>query len=211
MIRSFIKSFLKHTWHLFVNGLLTLLPIAITFSVFSFSLKLLKTWLAPLHYLQEKIPFLQSIPHDEIIIAIALIFLAGIFLKSLIIRSFIELFETMLEQIPFVRPLYTGVKQLVSAFSPSDTLTFQQVVLIEFPQKGMFSVGFQTSEIAPEIAPDKQDTYYNVFIPTTPNPTTGFFVMAKRKDFKPVNLTTQEAMALIMSGGIVQPKRYKAQ
>ena len=117
----------------------------------------------------------------------------------------------MLEQIPFVRPLYTGVKQLVSAFSPSDTLTFQQVVLIEFPQKGMFSVGFQTSEIAPEIAPDKQDTYYNVFIPTTPNPTTGFFVMAKRKDFKPVNLTTQEAMALIMSGGIVQPKRYKPQ
>lgn len=209
MIKRFFSYMFGQIWSVFINGLLTLLPIAITLSVFSFSFKMVKSWLAPLRIFQESIPYLSDIPEAEIFLAFALIFLAGIFLKSFIIRSIIELFELLLEQVPLVRPVYAGVKQLVAAFSPTDTMTFQQVVLVEFPRPGIYSIGFQTSEVLKELSPNPDETYYSIFIPTTPNPTTGYFIMAKKQEFKTVDLTTQEAMALIISGGIIQPKRYK--
>lgn len=207
MISSLITKIADKVWTLFLNGLLTLLPITITFGIFSFSVKLLNGWLAPLRNI--KIPYFESIPHGEILLVIGIIFFAGLVLKSFILRSLLELFEFTVSSIPIVRPVYTGVKQLVHAFSPSDTQTFKQVVLVEFPRKGCYSVGFLTSEIAKELSPTQDEPYYNIFIPTTPNPTTGFFIIFTKKDFMSVNITTEEAMALIISGGIIQPSRFK--
>lgn len=209
MIRQFFNKLISTIWSFFLNGLLTLLPITITFGIFSFTFKLLKSWLAPLRTCHECVPYLKDIPHAEIFLAIGFIFFAGIVLKSFIIRSLINFVERIVEHVPLVHPVYTGVKQLVKAFSPDDALTFKQVVLVEFPRPGMFSIGFQTSELAKELSPDTQHIFYNVFIPTTPNPTTGYFIVVKKQDFRPVNLTTQEAMALIISGGIIQPERYE--
>ena len=76
---------------------------------------------------------------------------------------------------------------------------------VEFPRLGVYSVGFLTSEVQKEIAPDQNQTYYNVYIPTTPNPTTGFFVVMTKDQFKHANITRQDAIALIISGGILQP------
>ena len=207
MISSLIKKIADKVWTVFLNGLLTLLPITITFGIFSFSIKLLNGWLAPIR--QLKAPYLEKIPHGEILLVIAIIFFAGLVLKSFILQSLFELFEFTVSSIPIVRPVYTGVKQLVHAFSPSDTQTFKQVVLVEFPRKGCYSVGFLTSEIAKELSPTQDEPYYNIFIPTTPNPTTGFFIIFTKKDFMPVDITTEEAMALIISGGIIQPARFK--
>lgn len=209
MIRTIFSKFFGFIWSLFINGLITLLPITITIAVFSFSFRLIKGWLAPLTQLQCKIPYLNCIPHAEIILAFLIIFAAGIILKSFIMQSLMNLFESILEYVPLVRPVYTGVKQLVNAFSPHDDLSFKQVVLVEFPRPGLYSIGFQTTELAPELSPDKEHHFYNVFIPTTPNPTTGYFAIVRTKDIKPIDLTTQEAMALIISGGIVQPERFK--
>lgn len=208
MIRKIIEKSINFIWSLFLNGLLTLLPITITLAIFNVTFKLLKNWLSPLIQLEEHIPYFNTLPHAEFLLALIIIFLAGVFLKSFVIRSLLELFEMILEYVPLVRPVYTGIKQLVSAFSPTD-MTFQQVVLVEFPRPGIYSIGFQTSQLAKELSPDPDQTFYSIFIPTTPNPTTGYFVVVKEQDFKPVGLTTQEAMALIISGGIVQPKRYK--
>jgi uncharacterized membrane protein len=208
MIRRFFSFIFGHIWSLFINGLLTLLPITITLGLFSFTFRLIKGWLAPLRDFQDQVPYLKDIPHAEIILAFAVIFIAGVVLKSFIIRSVVEVFEMLVEQVPLVRPVYTGIKQLVTAFSPKDTMTFKQVVLVEFPRNGLYSIGFQTTQMAKELAPDPEHVFYNIFIPTTPNPTTGYFVVVKKQDFKPIDLTTQEAMALIISGGIVQPKRY---
>lgn len=208
MIRRFFSFIFEQIWSLFINGLLTLLPITMTIALFSFTFRLIKTGLAPLQQFQSKIPYLKEIPHAEIIIAFAIIFIAGLIFKSFIMRSMLNLFETFVEKVPLVRPVYSGLKQLVSAFSPNDKLSFKQVVLVEFPRPGVYSIGFQTTELAKELSPDPDHVFYNVFIPTTPNPTTGYLAVVKKSDFKPLNLTTQEAMALIISAGIVQPPRY---
>lgn len=209
MIHSTIKKGIKFIWSLFMNGLLTLLPIAITVGVVSFFLGLLKKFFAPLRAFKNAIPYLGKIPHAEFIIGIGLIFAAGIFLRSFVIRYVFGMLESIVSHVPLVRLVYRSVKQLVSAFSPDDTHSFRQVVLVEFPRPGIYSIGFQTTKLSPDIAPDKDRQYYNVFLPTTPNPTTGYFLIVREGDFRVVDLTTQEAMALIISGGIVQPDRCK--
>jgi len=207
MVMKFLRSIVSFVWHLFVNGLLTLLPLTITFGLFSFSFKLLKGLLSPLKTID--IPFLSSIPHAELLLALGIIIICGIVFKSIVVRSLLELFEFLLEQVPLVRPVYMGVKQLVHAFSPSDDHSFQEVVLVEFPRKGMYSIGFQTSQLPKELSPKQDDNHYSIFVPTTPNPTTGYFIIVQKDEIKKLDLTTQEAMALIISGGIVQPHRFK--
>jgi uncharacterized membrane protein len=207
MIMKMIRSAISFVWNLFLNGLITLLPLTITFGLFSFSFRLIKGWLSPLRTIN--IPFLSSIPHAEIFFALGIIFLVGVIFKSIVVKSIMELFEFFLEQVPLIRPVYTGIKQLVQAFSPTNHHSFKNVVLIEFPRKGVYSIGFQTSELVDELSPNKKITYFNIFVPTTPNPTTGYFVVVQKEEIKILDLTTQEAMALIISGGIVQPHRFK--
>ena len=206
MIRKQCKKMIEYLTHLFLTGLFTLLPITITIGIFSFSFKLITGWLEPLTII--KIPYLDIIPHSEILIFIGAILFAGLVLKSLVLKSCIEIGEQLLSQVPIVRTIYTGVKQLISAFSPNNNETFKKVVLVRFPQKETYSIGFLTSELPKELTPDPTTKLYNIFIPTTPNPTTGFFLIVKREDFTPINLTTQEAMALIISGGIILPKQF---
>ena len=83
--------------------------------------------------------------------------------------------------------------------------SFKHVVLIEFPRKDIYSIGFMTSEVPAQLSPNKNHTYYNIFLPTTPNPTAGFFLMVDKNNVQITNLSRQEAMALIMSGGIILP------
>ena len=200
-----INKYIDRLGKVFINGLVTLLPITITFGLLSFSFSLLKSWLAPLARID--IPFV-TIPHAEIVLIVVVVFLAGLFLKTLIARSLVEVFEKIIDKMPIVSPIYTGIKQLVHAFSPSDNVSFKQVVLVEFPRQGVYSLGFLTAEITYSIA-NQQQPMYNVFVPTTPNPTTGFFLIITKDEFVPIDLTTQEAMALIISGGIIQPERFK--
>lgn len=205
--QTFLSGFYNVIKSFFINGLLTLLPIVITLTFFSFTFRLIKSWLAPLQELD--IPYINIIPHGEIILVLMLVFAAGVILRSFIIQSILDLFELLLSNIPIIYPVYTGVKQLVHAFSPGGKETFKQVVLVEFPLKGTYSLGFLTCEMKKELAPNKEEPFYNIFVPTTPNPTTGYFVVMPQKNFVTVDLTTEEAMALIISGGIIQPDRFK--
>jgi uncharacterized membrane protein len=198
---------LSTLWLLFINGFLTLLPFIITAGIISFSFKILKFWFSPLKHLQEIFPLLNGIPHSEFIIGIGIIFVAGIVLKSFVIRYVIKIFETLVNQVPLISLIYISVKQLVQAFSPNDTLSFKQVILVEFPRKGLYSLGFQTTQVGPYFAPNQGKRYFNVFLPTTPNPTTGVFLIVAEDECIPTKLNTQEAMTLIISGGIVQPDR----
>lgn len=98
---------------------------------------------------------------------------------------------------------------MVKAFTAQDQLTFQQVVIMEFPRMGIYSIGFLTGQSAIHLHPTEGKNYFNVFIPTTPNPTSGFLVIAAEGDFTVVDLTRQEAMSLIISGGIIRPERFE--
>ena len=207
-VRKLTSRIFNKIWSLLIDGFFTLLPICLTITIVTFSFALLKTVLAPLQ--NFTIPILSNIPHNEIIVMLLIIFLAGLFLKSIVMRSFFNLFEALFSRIPLVRPIYLGIKQLVNAFSPSDNPTFKKIVLVEFPRKGMYSIGFLTSEFSSQLTPaDKHETYYSIFVPMTPNPTNGFFIAITENDFTEINLTIQEAMTLVMSGGIIQPDHLK--
>ena len=131
----------------------------------------------------------------------------GVVIRALFLKRFVLQFEEILFKVPLVRPIYSGIKQLIHAFSIQDKITFKKVILVEFPRPGLYSLGFLTSELPSSIAPTPNEKFYNIFIPTTPNPTSGFFVILSEKEFKEVDLTRQEAMAMIISGGIIQPER----
>lgn len=203
-----IKKALHIIWSLFLNGLFTILPLTLTIALFKFSLKLLKGWLEPIHRIAQK-TFLAQIPHSEILIGLLFIILVGTVLRIFILRRIVHGFESLIFKIPLVRPVYSGIKQLVSAFNmQEEKVTFKQVVLAEFPRKGLYSVGFLTGELPPELSPTKDIRYFNIFIPTTPNPTTGFFIIIPEDQIINVSLTRQEAMAMVISGGIIVPERF---
>lgn len=195
------------TWTLFLSGLFTLLPFTITLALFNTSFQLIVTWLKPLRSLINPI-ILYKIPYAEIILVVIIIFIIGILYKIFIIRPIIHAIESLFFKIPLIRPIYSGVKQLVHSFSSHDKLTLNKVILVEFPRKGIYSLGFLTSELPPEITPNTSEQFFNIFIPTTPNPTSGFCIMVSENEFTIVDLTRQEAMAMIISGGIIQPDRF---
>lgn len=203
---NILKTTMKYIKSLFINGLIFLLPITITFALFSFFFNLIKSWLIPLRKLD--IPVLEAIPHHEILLIIGFIFLVGALLRFFILKPLVQFIEDILSRIPLIRVVYSGVKQLVHAFTSHDQLSFKKVVVIEFPIKGAYSIGFLTSQVPHQISPKTDEVFVNIYIPTTPNPTTGFFVMVPEGEYTETDLTRQEATALIISGGILQPERY---
>lgn len=203
----YILRVLEYLKTLFLNGLFTLLPLTITIALFNFSYKLVKSWLTPIYKREPQ--FLQDVPHSDILLFIVFTLLIGLVSRFFLLHQLWNLFESTIERIPLLRPVYFGIKQLVGAFTAKDKGTFQKIVLIQFPRPGVYSLGFLTSPIAQEISPDKNKTFYSVFIPATPNPTTGFYVVVPEEECVVVDLTKQEAMSLIISGGIIQPERFK--
>ncbi|MCX5925344.1 MAG: DUF502 domain-containing protein [Candidatus Dependentiae bacterium] len=198
----------QHLSSLFLNGLLTILPIILTIALFNTSFKLITGWLQPLRRLTQ-CTCLNTIPYAEVILAIVAIFAIGAFIKIVILRPLVHAFEHILFRIPLVRPVYSGIKQLVAAFSFQNKVTFKQVVMVEFPRKNMYSIGFLTGELSENISPNKDEKFFNIFIPTTPNPTTGFLVILPETSIHPIDdITRQEAMTMVISGGIVQPERF---
>lgn len=203
----FIKKAYKGLRHVFLQGLLFLLPIAITFSLFSFSINLMRSWLVPLRRLH--LPFLEMVPYYELLVVVLFIIAVGAFLQAFVLKPFIKFIEGIFSQVPLLSTVYFGAKQLIEAFSGQNKTSFKDVVYVEFPRPGIYSIGFLTSEVPVEIAPNDKATYYNIYIPTTPNPTTGFFIVLPKDQFHHANLTRQEAITLIISGGILQPERYR--
>jgi uncharacterized membrane protein len=201
------KAFNK-IWSIFLSGLFTILPITLTIAVFRFSFHLLKSWLKPVNDLIEQ-TFLIDIPHSEILIVIIFILLVGVILRTWMLNQVIHGLESLIFKVPLVRPVYSGIKQLVDAFNiKEDKMTIKRVVLVEFPRKGLYSVGFLTGELPQEFSPTKDKKYYNIFIPTTPNPTTGYYIILSEAELIDVDLSRQEGMALIISGGIIMPERF---
>lgn len=214
-VKSFIQQILESVKSLFLSGLFTLLPVALTIAFFSFTLRLIQSWFNPIYLIVPD--YLRTIPYVEIILVVITVFAVGAILKFLLLQPLIDAIEKyFVGRIPLIRPVYFGIKQLIRAFGPQDTEHFQKVILIEFPRPGIYSIGFLTSTIATEIAPCKASEpgctkYYGVFIPNTPNPTTGYYIIAEEKDLQYMNITRQEAMTIVISGGIIQPERPQKQ
>ncbi len=204
--QTFLKKIASTLWAAFLNGLFTLLPIVLTISLVQFVLRMINAWLAPIRNLLPEA--LHAMPFAEVAVALLFVLVVGAVLKSLLLKQIVRSFERLFARIPLVSLVYAGIKQLVRAFTVQDAATFKEVVYIEFPRAGLYSIGFLTRELPQEISPQPDGHFYNVFIPTTPNPTTGYYVLVRKEQLIPINITRQEAMALIISGGIVQPERF---
>jgi len=185
----------------FIAGVVVLIPIGITIYltlfIISISSKILPKEINPNHYL----PY--DIPGVEIIITLILITLIGWLSLSFIGKRMLSLLNSILKRIPILRTIYSALGQMTETFTKTDNK--KNVVLVEYPRKGSWAVGFATRENSGEISDKLKKNLINVFVPTTPNPTSGFLLMYPKEDVIYLDLTFEEASKFIVSAGTSNP------
>jgi len=182
----------------FITGVVVLIPIGFTLYLskilIGISSNLIPKNLNPNHYL----PF--DIPGVEILISVLLITIVGGLSLSFFGRRILKLIDDLFKRIPFLRTVYSAIVQMTETFSKKDD-NQKSVVLIEYPRKGVWAVGFATKENKGEMAEKTNKKLVNVFVPTTPNPTSGFLLMFPIEDVIYLNMTFEEASKFIVSAG----------
>jgi uncharacterized membrane protein len=192
------KSFFAKLRNNFIAGIVVLIPIGITLYLTLFfvkiSGKIIPRKINPNNYL----PF--DIPGVEILIALLIITFIGWISLSFIGKKFFEFFNNFLKKIPILRTIYSAIGQMTESFTKSDN-SEKSVVLLEYPRKGIWVVGFATKENHGIIRDKVKEELINVFVPTTPNPTSGFLLMVPKKDLIYLSVSFEQASKFIVSAG----------
>jgi uncharacterized membrane protein len=186
-------------WDTFLAGLGALIPLFVTVWVIRLLFRML----------DGLIPITFHRPGSGFLITIATIFAVGLLARNLVGKRIFKYFEGLLLKIPLVNNIYHSSKEVVSAFSPGGTaVSFKRVVLVEYPRRGMYSIAFVTKEKNPWLVMHgkPQPDMMSVFLPTTPNPATGYFALLPKEDLVPLDISVEEGIKLIISGGIVIPE-----
>ena len=182
----------------FFTGVVVLIPIGLTIYLSKFlintSSKILPSQINPNYYL----PF--NIPGLEIIISIIFITIIGFISLSYLGKKFLQLIDSLFKKIPLLGTFWSAIKQMSQSFKESGSKS-KSVVLVEYPRKGVWAVGFATKENSGEIAEKTNQKLINVFVPTTPNPTSGFLLMFPKDDVIFLNMSFEEASKFIVSAG----------
>tara|TARA_Y100000741_G_C18188757_1_gene532593 strand:+ start:18 stop:632 length:615 start_codon:yes stop_codon:yes gene_type:complete len=196
------RSFLTRLRNYFIAGVVVLIPIGITIYltifIISISSKILPKEINPNHYLPYDIPGL------EILISLILITFIGWLSLSFIGKKLLNLFNNVLKRIPILRTIYSAIGQMTESFTNTNKEK-KNVVLIEYPRKGSWAVGFATKDNSGEITKKINKKLVNVFVPTTPNPTSGFLLMFPKEEVIYLDLTFEEASKFIVSAGTSNP------
>ena len=196
------RSIFARIRNYFIAGVVVLIPIGVTvyltLFLVSISSKILPNEINPNHYLPYNIPGL------EIIISVILITLIGWLSLSFIGKRLLNLFNKILKKIPILRTIYSALGQMTETFTKTDK-GGKNVVLVEYPRKGSWAVGFATKENSGEISDKTKRNLINVFVPTTPNPTSGFLLMFPKEEVIYLDLTFEEASKFIVSAGTSNP------
>ena len=192
------KSLFAKIRNNFIAGVVVLIPIGITLYLTLFFVRIsgniIPKEINPNNYL----PF--DIPGLEILVAIVFITITGWLSLSFIGKKFFELFNNVLKKIPILRTIYSAIGQMTESFTKSDNKQ-KSVVLLEYPRKGIWAVGFATKENKGLIKDKVKEDLINVFVPTTPNPTSGFLLMVPKKDLIFLDVTFEQASKFIVSAG----------
>ena len=196
------RSILARIRNYFIAGVVILIPIGmtiyLTLLLVSISSKILPKEINPNNYL----PY--NIPGVEILTSIILITIIGWLSLSFIGKKLLDLFNNVLKKIPILRTIYSAIGQMTETFTSTDTVK-KNVVLVEYPRKGSWAVGFATKENSGEISVKTKKDLINVFVPTTPNPTSGFLLMFPKDEVIYLDLTFEEASKFIISAGTSNP------
>ncbi|SFN12130.1 DUF502 domain-containing protein [Thermodesulforhabdus norvegica] len=206
-MKNFIKSLKDKIRNYFIAGILTVVPLSISVYVIVLILKnadrvfnIIPEKVNPKTYL----PF--PIPGLGIFIVVFGVFIVGVLVKNYVGGKIVAFGENIVYRIPLVRPLYSAVKQLLTAIFSQSNDTFRRVVLIEYPRKGIYAIAFVTGMPSGEVQEKTHQKVINVFLPTTPNPTSGFYLLVPESEVIPLTMTVEEAFKVIVSGGVVAPE-----
>ena len=197
------KSFLIRLRNYFFTGALVLIPIGVsvylTLFIIKVSSKILPKGLNPNTYL------IRDIPGVEIIVSIVLITIIGWLSLSFLGKKIIQIIDNFIKRIPLLKTIYGAIVQMTDTFSKSNN-SKKNVVLIEYPRKGIWAVGFATKENKTSMNSKTGEQLVNVFVPTTPNPTSGFLLMFPKKDIIYLDMSFEEASKFIVSAGTSENK-----
>lgn len=191
-----------------IAGLLFWLPLFVTFVLVRFLVQLLDYSVAmlPANYQPQQLIGLK-IPGLGLVFTLLILIGTGMLVTNIIGHRLLALWEKALDRIPFIRSIYSAVKQVTQTlFQPSDT-SFRKVVLIEYPRKGSWAIAFVTSEKFTHA--HFEQALYTVFVPTTPNPTSGFILLLPKNEVIELELSVEEALKMVVSLGVVTPACFK--
>ncbi|MBN2711236.1 MAG: DUF502 domain-containing protein [Planctomycetes bacterium] len=209
-MKVFVQAFKKN----FVAGILVLIPAGLT----AWMIVTLWNWVnQPLYRIFDKYGW-EKIPGVGLIVVVAGIYLVGMLARSILGGWLISFGEAIVNRLPFVGKLYSGIKQIVETILSSDSNAFRKSVLIEYPRKGLWTVAFMTGQVSEVMEKEidviegdtKPERKVYCFVPTTPNPTSGYLVMVPECEIVPLDISVDDAIKLIISGGIVSPYRQDA-
>lgn len=195
----------------FITGLAVILPVALTIVILQFvAINVNKLVLEPIFKIYS--PLIQDKPYIAylskvivLVLSVLLIALIGLATKLIVVRRFFGFGERLFFKIPMVGKIYVAIKQISSAFLGKRRGIFKRVVLLEYPRKGIHSLGFVTSKSKGEVQAKIKKEVLNVFIPTTPNPTSGVFLLVPEEETTPLEMSVEDGLKLIISGGVVAP------
>ncbi len=186
----------------FITGILTLLPIYITYLLLRFIVVI-----AP------NIPYLRTLPvlkNNEALAniieffgALIIIFLIGLIVSNVLGKRIFRFFESIMEKVPLINTIYISSRQIMQALTMPGKGNFKQVVLIEYPRKGLWTLAFVTAYSKSK----SNEQFVHVFLPTTPNPTSGFMLFVKEKDIRSSGMTIEEGLKTLISGGMIAPEK----
>ena len=200
--QEYRKSFFGHLRTAFLRGIGIIIPLGLTFWFFNALLNFVDNILSPV--LREIIG--THIPGLGFITMVVLILLVGLLTRNLVGRLFFAWLENLLSSIPFVRSVYSAVRDLVGAFVLGGKgRTFRKVVMIEYPRKGLFTIGFVTNEMSFTKPDGAMVDFLNVYIPNPPNPTSGVLCLVPKTEAMQLSISIEEGLKLVLSGGIVLP------
>jgi uncharacterized membrane protein len=192
-----------------INGLLICVPVLVTVLVVRFILELMdRTLLVLPRSLRPDTVLGLHIPGFGALLGLLIVLLTGLLVTNFIGRALVTIGEDLLERIPFVRALYGGVKSFSETVLSNSGNSFKKVLLVEYPRPGAWSIGFQTTDQLPEINARLGQAQVCVFIPTTPNPTSGFIIFVPRKACIELDMSIDAAMKMIVTLGVVGPAAH---
>lgn len=199
---NLLQSIKKRSKNYFFSGILIFVPLVITILVIKAIFTFLDSLLLP--YLKPY--FGYWLPGIGILIIVVMIYLTGLLVTNYIGRKFFQIGENLVLNIPLVKSIYGSVKQIIETFSVKDNHVAKKVVMVQYPKENVWSVGLVNGEI---IHPKSHEEMYSILIIAAINPASGFFIMVPKREVIILNITVEDAMKWIVSGGIITPDTFK--
>ena len=196
-----------------VAGLLVWIPLGVTFVIIKFLVELMDRsllWLPPRFQPEQLFGF--AIPGLGVVLSALVVLGTGVIVANFFGRHVVGFWEQLLSRIPLVRSIYSGVKQVAATVLSGSGQSFSKVVLVEYPRRDAWTLAFVTGKAWPGIADTiGADDLVSIYVPTTPNPTSGFFLMVPRKDIQELDLSVDDGLKLILSTGVLTPDEVETQ